>query len=227
MASPSNALLFCCTACCRKGSIVKQLYELQSELVVAQEQRLVSTRAVDEVRDLVEGLKADKVRLQAEVNELREVLYKKGVTREYNPKRITAKVERVQPARIDTSDTEVGSVAVSNRTNEPRSGLPPVKSESDSDVSSDEETGQAKGNFKHPKAFRELRFRVDKFTGNIKEVDFNVWLEDFLEATNDCGWNDADRQSGSHGFCPAQPSQPGRGPSGPRSGQPKRNLGKR
>ena len=79
---------------------------------------------------------------------------------------------------------EMGSVAVSNRTNEPHSSLPLVKSESDSDASSDEETGQMKANFKHPKIFRELRFRVNKFTGNVKEVDFVVWQEDFLEATN-------------------------------------------
>ena len=48
-------------------------------------------------------------------------------------------------------------------------------------------------NFKHPKRFKELRFRVDKFTGDPKEVDFDVWLEDFIEATGDCGWNDTDR----------------------------------
>ena len=29
MASPSKALLFCCTACRRKSSIVKQLYKLR------------------------------------------------------------------------------------------------------------------------------------------------------------------------------------------------------
>ena len=38
-----------------------------------------------------------------------------------------------------------------------------------------------------------MRFRVDKFTGNSKEADFDVWLEDFLEATGDCGWNGTDR----------------------------------
>ena len=32
----------------------------------------------------------------------------------------------------------------------------------------------------HPKGFKELRFRVDKFSGNSKESDFEVWLEDFM-----------------------------------------------
>ena len=48
-------------------------------------------------------------------------------------------------------------------------------------------------NFKHPKGFKELRFRVDKLTGNTKDVDFEVWLKDFLETTNDCGWNNTDK----------------------------------
>lgn len=52
---------------------------------------------------------------------------------------------------------------------------------------SDKETVQVKVNFKHPKVFKELWFRVDKFTGNAKEVDFDVWLEDYLEATNNYG----------------------------------------
>ena len=66
------------------------------------------------------------------------------------------------------------------------------QSENSGGTSSEEEdVVQSKCNY--PKGFKELRFRVDKFSGNSKEVDFEVWLEDFLEATNDCSWNDADR----------------------------------
>ena len=43
----------------------------------------------------------------------------------------------------------------------------------------------------HLKGFKELRFRVDKFSGSFKEADFEVWLEDFLEVNNDCSWSDA------------------------------------
>ena len=60
---------------------------------------------------------------------------------------------------------------------------------SDSSSSEDEEgveqstpTGST-----HPKGLKELGFRVDKFSGNTREADFEVWLEDFLEATGDCG----------------------------------------
>ena len=69
----SKALLYCCTTCRRKGCIVKQLYKLQADLAVANEQRLASARAEDEARDLIEVLKADKVRLLAEVDELRSL----------------------------------------------------------------------------------------------------------------------------------------------------------
>ena len=64
-------------------------------------------------------------------------------------------------------------------------------------------------NFKHLKGFKELCFRVDKFTGNTKDVDFKVWLEDFLEATNDCGWSNTDRAKWFHGFLQDQQNQPG------------------
>ena len=71
-----------------------------------------------------------------------------------------------------------------------------MRSEDHSDAisSEDEETTEVvTTSFKHPKGFKELRFRVDKFSGDTKDVDFDVWLDDFLEATNDCGWNNADR----------------------------------
>lgn len=177
---PSKALLFCCTTCRRKGCIVKQLYKLQSELAVAHEQRLASARAVDEARDLIVVLKADKARLQGEVDELRGLLYKKA-PRVHVAGDVTATSERDSTERVMSGATQ-------------SQVLPPLKSESDSDVSSEDEgAAQVTTSFKHPKGFKELRFRVDKFTGNIKEVDFDVWLEDFQEATNDCGWNDADR----------------------------------
>ena len=40
--SRSKPLLFCGITCRRKGSVVKQLYKLQSDLVVADEQQLAS-----------------------------------------------------------------------------------------------------------------------------------------------------------------------------------------
>ena len=79
-----------------------------------------------------------------------------------------------------------------NTTNKPRH-LPTVKSQRDLDTESGEEDNPTTTNFKHPKGFKELRFRVNKFTGDPKEVDLGVWLEDFRKASGDCGWNDTDR----------------------------------
>ena len=44
-----------------------------------------------------------------------------------------------------------------------------------------------------PRGFKELCHRIDKFSGESAEEDFEVWLEDFVEATNDCGWTDKER----------------------------------
>jgi len=175
-------LLYCCTTCRRKGCIVKQLYKLQSDLAVANEQRLASTRAVDEARDLIEVLKADKSRLLAEVDELRGLLF-----------RNTLRVPRVEDITTRTGKMvePLESSVVKNE-----SVLPTARSDNQSDAMSSEDEGMTEAvttSFKHPKGFRELRFRVDKFSGDSKEVDFDVWLENFLEVTNDCGWNDADR----------------------------------
>ena len=62
--NPSKALLFCCTACRRKGSIVKHLCKLQADLMVANEQRLASAHTVYEAHDLIEALKVGKTRRQ-------------------------------------------------------------------------------------------------------------------------------------------------------------------
>ena len=46
--------------------------------------------------------------------------------------------------------------------------------------------------FKYPPAFKELQRRVDRFAGKSDENDFEVWLIDFTEATNDCMWTDVE-----------------------------------
>ena len=45
----------------------------------------------------------------------------------------------------------------------------------------------------YPPGFREVRSRVKCFSGNKGEDDFQLWLEDFKEASNDCQWSDDDR----------------------------------
>ena len=42
------------------------------------------------------------------------------------------------------------------------------------------------------RGFKSLHARVDKFSGQRGDDYFEVWVEDFMEATTDCGWNDDD-----------------------------------
>jgi len=45
----------------------------------------------------------------------------------------------------------------------------------------------------HPPGFRALTNRIDKFSGRQAEDNFEVWLQDYVEATEDCGWDDEKR----------------------------------
>ena len=63
--------------------------------------------------------------------------------------------------------------------------------EDDSHSSESDSSGTVK--FKYPPAFRELHKHIDKFAGKSDENDFEVWLVNFTEATNDCMWTDVER----------------------------------
>ena len=45
----------------------------------------------------------------------------------------------------------------------------------------------------HPLGFKTLIHRVEKFSGRKGDNDFEIWLMDFKEATEHCGWNDEQR----------------------------------
>ena len=44
-----------------------------------------------------------------------------------------------------------------------------------------------------PRGFKELHFRMRKFSGKDDNDDFEVWVEDYKEDTADCGWTDDQR----------------------------------
>ena len=103
----SKALLFCCTTCQRKGSIVNQLYKLRSDVTVADGQRLASAHLVDEAREIVRGLRADKEHLQAEVEALHGLLNKSNKRK---VEQITARVSKLELTSAKTTakdETEV------------------------------------------------------------------------------------------------------------------------
>ena len=157
--------------------------------MVAHKQRLASTHAVDEARDLIAVLRADKERLQAEVDGLCEWPFNSETPCVHRVGGITARAEEQNLMEADALESSVDRSTNQNV-------LPTVKSENLPDATSSEDEGAPEvvtSSFKQPKGFKELRFRVDKFSGDTKEIDFDVWLDDFLEATNYCGWNNADR----------------------------------
>ena len=41
---------------------------------------------------------------------------------------------------------------------------------------------------KQPPGVKEICNLLDKFTGKSGEGDFKAWVEDYVEATPDCGW---------------------------------------
>ena len=45
----------------------------------------------------------------------------------------------------------------------------------------------------HPPGFKVLISRISKFSGEKAADNFEVWLEDYIETTGDCGWKDKDR----------------------------------
>ena len=65
----------------------------------------------------------------------------------------------------------------------------PSSSSSDEDHSS---IAQAKihSSGLQPWGFNEICFRIDKFSGKDGNGEFEVWVEDYKEATADCGWTD-------------------------------------
>ena len=93
---------------------MKQLYKIQSELAVAHKQQLASTHAVDEARDLIAVLKADKECLQAEVDELCGILLGK-LSRDCKAESITTNLGRLSLTKTETSAEEVGTGSVTSK----------------------------------------------------------------------------------------------------------------
>ena len=67
-------------------------------------------------------------------------------------------------------------------------------SEEDSSVTSRQSQRSGRRVDPCPPGFRALISRVNKFSGDKGAAgDFEIWLEDFIEATGDCGWDDKSR----------------------------------
>ena len=132
--------------------------------------------------------------MQAEVDTLHGLL---DEMHKHKAGQITVRVAKLELASTKNpstkNETEVKPKAIGTDTHdlhvellEESSGLSSLEDEEG--VGQSTPTGTT-----HFKGFKELWFRLDKFNGNTRDADFKVWLEDFLDATGDCGWTGVDR----------------------------------
>ena len=175
----SKSLLYVCSQCRKKGSIAKrfvcnelELARVQGELSRATDERLASARQIESqgyeltrLREEIESLKIEKAALTTRVQESS----KESV--EIKTEEPTGSSSDVDDQSSDHSDEVSGNTRHSSR-----------------HISKRHPTKQP-----HPPGFREMKSRVQSFSGKKGEDDFQLWLEDYEEASKDCQWSDQDR----------------------------------
>ena len=182
----TRSLVFLCTICRMKGSVMKRLVECEYQCARTNDERLASARQLELAHQQIAALKTELNQLTVERDELRVQCYR-GQTSTYGTP------SRQQQSNFSQRGNAQSRVAVSPIQ------MPELITEHSSE-SSDEDrqlpiSPRSRGNKStrpHPPGFKEIHTRVDKFSGN-KGVDFNRWLEDFEEASEDCCWDDTTR----------------------------------
>ena len=176
------------------------------------EQRLASALALEENAQLPQTVcpkyKNERARLQQEVEERRQQLAIAIKTATPVVQPITGAPVSVQNAI--SSDTEQSG----------QHEYQPLPIDNDSEGGDDisiysDQTGShdvlSPPSFRlldrhiQPRGFKTLYARVGKFSGQRGDDDFEVWAEDFIEATTDCGWNNDDRARWFSWFITAWP----------------------
>ena len=190
MENRSKAILYVCTQCRKRGSITKRLCKHDMEYERACEERLASARALTEARERMQRAEAryqeEKSRMQQQLTELHDLLRTLGSnimaprTAEALKSVTTATVE--PPVSCREVTVETGTVTVASR-----------RSSSGESPSDEDHLPPVPTECRQPPAFGDLHSRLDKFSGKSGEGDFEIWLEDYLEATQNCGWSDKQR----------------------------------
>ena len=178
----TKCLSFVCTRCRKKGSLIKQFMKCEYELAHAQDERLASARLLEQAEaraqtseQALANLKQERDALQAEVKKLYDELlqFKKDSPSTKTTMHAVTKheSESSEDERLASSSSESAEDTISRRTSTP--------------------VQRSSAAHPHPPGFREVSSRVEKFSGKrAEDGTFEVWLDDFEEATTDCGWTD-------------------------------------
>ena len=184
----TKALMYVCSAYRRKGSVAKRLLQHELERARADDERLASMRRLAECDSTISSLRADKQQLierttalQGEVGRLSEQLTKVTVVPE----------SRVDGVEGDGSpELEPTSEYLSDSDESIPSVVSPVQPlQGQLDRWNDTHRRSRRVNPHFP-GFRALCTWLEKFSGRSGDNDFEVWVEDFKEATADCEWDD-------------------------------------
>ena len=187
----SSSLLYVCSCCRRQGPLPKRFLQLELERARASEERLAIARLLQErdakireLRERINELVAQQTALQGEM-----------LTLTRDRELMTVKLEQ----RPTTGIVSEVRDAVEHTTSEhdPIGGTSASGSESDSSSSSHEHSTSSRRGIQrtdpYPPGFHALINRVSKFSGDKGAGDFETWLEDFVEATEDCSWDNKNR----------------------------------
>lgn len=103
----------------------------------------------------------------------------------------------------DRTDPPVGSIKVQVSKHDESSDLTSSQSVRDSSTDSQPRTPRHRRQNRmkdpYPSGFSTLVHRVDKFSGHQGSDDFEIWLMDFNEATEHCGWLTSKKPNGFPG----------------------------
>ena len=146
--------------------------------------------ALDEAREQLQRAEAhyleEKSRMQQQITELHDLVRTLGSNR--TAPRTADALESVSTATIEPP-VSCREVTVETAT---------VTLDSSRDLSSDPPSDDGRvppvpTECRQSPAFKDLRSRLEKFSGKPGEGDFEFFLEDYLEATQNCGWRDEQR----------------------------------
>ena len=183
-----NALWAVCSNCRGKGSLIHKLQELETRVVIMEHQQQMNKSLLDEKERLVEHLQNELSEVKAEKDKLQQILEKQRVEQlQWSESKVVSMGASVPTVPVQKPESALQQQPLLESHPQPTQ----FENIHEDDSHSSESDSSDIVSFKyHP---RELQKRIDKFAGKSDENDFEVWLVDFTEATNDCMWTDVER----------------------------------